>query len=121
MDLGVLPMGDWSMSMTLSMPSKPVIRRCFPGRRRDRYTFCISARSSTSCTSVDFPDPLTPVTQMRSPSGNPTSIRLRLCSRAPSRRSHRPGAGLRLISGVGICRRPVRKAPVNESRSRSSP
>ena len=38
----------------------------------------------TSCTSVDLPDPLTPVTHVISPSGISTSTFFRLCSVAPA-------------------------------------
>ena len=54
-----------------------------------------SAGNSTSCTSVDLPEPLTPVTQTRRPSGIATSMFLRLCSAAPSRRSDAGGAARR--------------------------
>jgi hypothetical protein len=33
-DLGVRPIGDWSMSMTLSMRSRPSMRLCLPGTSR---------------------------------------------------------------------------------------
>ena len=100
------PIGDWSMSMTLSISSQPTMRRCFPGRSRDRYTFCISARSSTSCTSVDLPEPETPVTATNSPSGIATSMFLRLCSLAPRIFSQR-SLGARRICGVGMTRRGI--------------
>src|SRR6478735_794293 len=48
------------MSITLSICSQPTIFLCLPGSSRDRYTFCISARSRTSWTNVDFPDPFQP-------------------------------------------------------------
>jgi hypothetical protein len=50
-----------------------------------------SAGYSTSCTSVDLPEPDTPVTQTRRCSGISTSMFFRLCSRAPasSRRASR--------------------------------
>ncbi|MGH2168232.1 hypothetical protein ACQ1Z1_14235, partial [Enterococcus faecalis] len=61
-------------------------------------------------TSVDFPLPLTPVTAVSTPSGNLTSIFLRLFSRAPfiiieSRH-------LRLEAGTGMESRPVRNSAV---------
>ncbi len=48
-----------------------------------------------------MPEPLTPVTQVRTPSGISTSIPLRLCSAAPRMRSFWP-AGLRRAAGSGI-------------------
>ena len=42
-------------------------------------------------TSVDLPEPETPVTATNSPSGNVTSMSRRLCSRAPRTVSSRPG------------------------------
>ena len=44
LDRGVRPIGDWSMSITLSRCSMPSTRLCRPGGILDRYTFCISAR-----------------------------------------------------------------------------
>ena len=35
-DRGVRPIGDWSMSITLSTCSHPVMRLCLPGSRRER-------------------------------------------------------------------------------------
>ena len=56
------------MSITLSTCSQPgeplVLARAAAA---SRYTFCASARSRTSWTSVDFPEPLTPVTQTNRP------------------------------------------------------
>ena len=46
----------------------------------------------TSCTSVDLPDPLTPVTQVSAFSGIATSTFFRLCSVAPSNAQPLAGA-----------------------------
>jgi hypothetical protein len=43
-----------------------------------------------SLTSVDFPEPLTPVTATKQPSGTSRSTPLRLCSRAFSTRIDAP-------------------------------
>ena len=73
-------MGDWSMSITLSRYSVPVIFSWSPGtffaplRWVTRYFFRISF------TSEDLPEPETPVTLMNFPRGNSTSIFLRLFS-----------------------------------------
>ena len=80
---GVRPMGDWSMSMTLSKCSSPSIRSWAPGRVGRRLSRPESAFSSVSLTSVLFPEPDTPVTQVRAPTGKPTSMPRRLfCARA---------------------------------------
>ena len=54
-----------------------------------------------SFTSVDFPDPDTPVTATRQPSGISTSMFLRLCSRAP-RTANQSSPGSLLIWGTGM-------------------
>ena len=119
-DRGVRPIGDWSMSITLSICSHPTSCLCFPGRSRERYTFCISARSRTSCTSVDLPEPLTPVTQTKSPSGISTIDVLQVVlARAEHRSRRSPGA--RRTCGVGITRRPERNAPVSDASHSSNP
>src|SRR5436190_17903481 len=60
LDRGVLPMGDWSISMTLSMCSMPSMLLCAPGRSLDLYIACDNLRDSISCTSVELPEPDTP-------------------------------------------------------------
>ena len=74
-----------------------------------------------SLTSVDFPDPDTPVTAMKHPSGNATSTFFRLCSLAPL---HHDLAGTSTAcaatAGTGIAARPVRYAPVSDSGLASS-
>jgi len=60
-----------------------------------------------SLTSVDLPDPLTPVTAVSTPSGIVTSMFFRLFSRAPRITSSPLSAGRRAC-GVGIERWPVR-------------
>ncbi len=56
-----------------------------------------------SFTSVDFPLPLTPVTVTKHPSGNPTSMPSRLCSRASRTTSH-ASPGARRRSGTSMVR-----------------
>ena len=84
LDRGVRPIGDWSTEMILSSCSSPVIRLCAPARCRLRCRWLETALSSTSLTSVDLPEPDTPVTLHSTPSGNFTSIVCRLFSAAPS-------------------------------------
>jgi hypothetical protein len=59
-----------------------------------------------SLTSVDLPEPLTPVTATSCPSGKLTVTSRRLCSRAPTTLSSRPGVRGRRTSGTAIDRRP---------------
>ena len=80
---GVRPIGDWSMLMILSTWSSPLMRRCAPGRCFARWSRFATALNSTSLTSVDLPDPDTPVTEQNTPSGTFTSMSLRLCCDAP--------------------------------------
>ncbi len=74
-----------------------------------------------SLTSVDLPDPETPVTATNRPSGNETSMSRRLLALAPWTVSSRPTVRGRRISGTGISRRPERYWPVIESRWFSRP
>ena len=69
-----------------------------------------------SLTRVDLPEPETPVTAQKTPSGKLTSTLRRLCSLAPCTVSSRPLVRGRRISGTGISRRPERYWPVIESR-----
>ena len=55
-----------------------------PGRWRARCRRLATALNSTSLTSVDLPDPDTPVTAQNTPSGTFTSMSRRLCCAAPS-------------------------------------
>ena len=71
-------------------------------------------------TSVDFPEPDTPVTATSRPRGNSTSTSCRLCSRAPSTVSTSPLPGRR-TAGTGIDLAPERYWPVSESGLDSSP
>ena len=66
-----------------------------------------------SLTIVDLPEPDTPVTATRLPSGKPTLTSCRLCSRAPTTVTWRPSCGRR-TSGVGISLRPERYSPVTD-------
>ena len=55
-----------------------------------------------SLTSVDLPEPETPVTEVSTPSGNDTSISRRLCSRAPTTVSWRLRSTGRRIAGTSM-------------------
>ena len=68
-----------------------------------------------SLTNVDFPEPLTPVTETKTPSGTSTSISLRLFSFAPLTTSLRLGSIGRRSFGISMDLRPDRYAPVIDS------
>ena len=70
MDRGVRPIGDWSTPTTLSTRSSPVTRVCRPGIIRAPLIRFASTACRMSLTSVDLPDPDTPVTAISVPSGN---------------------------------------------------
>ena len=72
-----------------------------------------------SLTRVDFPEPETPVTAVITPSGNRTSMFLRLCSRAPRTTSALPEPVRRRV-GIGISRSPERYFAVSDSGKRMS-
>ena len=65
--------------------------------------------------SVDLPEPETPVTQVKAPSGKLTSMSCRLCCVAPRTVNH--SSGRRRWPGRAMTRRPARKSPVSESGS----
>jgi hypothetical protein len=66
-----------------------------------------------SLTSVDFPEPLTPVTAMKTPSGMVTSRFLRLFCRAPRMTSLFSPIGRR-IAGTSIAASPRRYFAVSD-------
>ena len=86
LERGVRPMGDWSMLITLSSSSSPVISLHRPAFSRLRYRRWPRTLYRVSMTSVDFPEPDTPVTQVITPSGIATSTFFRLFSDAPMMR-----------------------------------
>ena len=73
-----------------------------------------------SLTSVDLPEPETPVTATNRPSGNATSTSRRLLADAPLTVTSWPRVRLRRCAGSGISLRPVRYAPVSDSSLASS-
>ena len=75
---GVLPIGDWSMSITLSKYSTPSARVYFPNACFDPLCVLASMGYTISLTKLDFPLPDTPVTAVINPTGNFTSIFFKL-------------------------------------------
>ena len=121
---GVRPIGDWSITIALSISSIPLIVLCWPGRSFEWYSFRKSARRRIVSTSVLFPLPDTPVTQMKRPRGNFTVRSARLFSAAP-RTSSQPDSGRWRDEGTAIPARPVRYRAVSDrglaSRSSTEP
>ena len=115
---GVRPIGFWSISITLSKTSIPSTPACAPGLTRARLSRFASALKTISFTSVDLPEPETPVTQMNLPTGNSTSMSLRLCCAAPRTRNEPRSSSRR--SGTAIARVPERNCPVTDFLFRST-
>ena len=113
-DRGVRPIGAWSTSTASVMNSTPSSFLKAPIRFSEPPFARLIAAYSTSWTSVDFPDPLTPVTVVNTPSGIVMSMFFRLLARAPRMTMSPLSAGRRLF-GTGIDRAPVRYAPVRDS------
>ena len=99
-------MGDWSMTIILSMCSMPSMASWAPGCLWEPCSSLDIALWRISSTRVDLPDPDTPVTEMKMPRGKSTSMRLRLCSLAPRTVMTLPLPFLR-SSGTGMDMRPV--------------
>ena len=111
---GVRPMGDWSISITLSRYSMPSIPSCLPARVFAPFNSFASLLYIISFTSELLPEPDTPVIQVNVPSGIFTSMPFRLFSRAPfiSRKLPFP---VRRFSGSSIFFTPDKYWPVIES------
>jgi len=67
-------MGRWSMSMTLSRCSSPLIVSQGAGVWRAPFNFIDAVLNRVSMVSVDLPPPETPVTQTNLPSGKSAVI-----------------------------------------------
>src|SRR5258706_15414717 len=80
---GVLPIGDWSISITLSMFSNPLMLLYSWGAALELYTCFERIGYRVSLISVDFPLPLTPVTTINFPSGKSAFTLFRLFPFAP--------------------------------------
>ena len=83
LDLGVLPMGDWSTSISLFIFSIPLIllkgKNCF----LELYSSFFRYVDRVPCINDDFPLPDTPVTQTIHPRGIDKSTFLKLFPIAP--------------------------------------
>src|SRR5450432_1940058 len=101
------------MSMTLSTCWRPSSATNGSAAGLDPWSFWANARNSVSMTSVDFPEPETPVTQVRRPIGNDTDRSRRLWPVA-LRRVRLRAADERRCLGTAMDLRPDRYAPVND-------
>ena len=104
-------MGLWSMFTTLSRYSMPSIRSHLPGRTFIRISSAPKRLNSTSFTRELLPLPDTPVTTVKVPSGNSTSMWRRLFSAAPTTFKILPLPGRRTV-GTSIFFLPERYWPV---------
>jgi len=69
-DLGVRPIGDWSMFIILSIFPIPSISLCFPGFSFEPFISLASPLYKISFISVLLPEPETPVIQVNNPKWN---------------------------------------------------
>ena len=114
LDLGVLPIGDWSIFIILSILSIPTTSLHLPGFSLEPFNCFVIVLYSISFTNVLFPDPETPVTQLNTPSGNLTLIFFKLCSVAPLTSMDLPFTVFLLFFGTGIFFLPLKYCPVIE-------
>ncbi len=94
-------MGDWSITMALSICSIPSMASCRPGVASALCIVLSSAGASVSVTSEDLPLPETPVTPIMQPSGNAASMSWRLFCLTDLKVSHLSSGVLR-SPGTGI-------------------
>jgi hypothetical protein len=111
-DRGVRPIGDWSMSMTLSKCSSPSIRSCGAGASEALCSRRAAALYSVSTVKVDLPPPDTPVMQVKVPTGISPVTPFRLLPVAPMTFSTFFLEIGRRSSGTSISRTPDRYWPV---------
>ena len=110
---GVLPIGLWLITITLSISWPVKISSCDPALSRELCNFCISPRYKISYIRVDLPLPDTPVTSVSTPVGIATSIFLRLFSLHPFSWIHLLDS--LLTAGVSIVNCRDRYCPVKDS------
>ena len=113
LERGVLPIGDWSIFMILSIFSMPFISLCLPGFPFIVYNLLAKPLYNISFTKVDFPEPETPVTTVNTPNGNFTFIFFKLFSLAPTTSIKLPLPFLRSF-GTGIYFLRLKYCPVIE-------
>ena len=112
---GVLPIGDWSILIILSIFSSPLISLHFPGFSDEPFSSFAIVLYNTSFTSVDFPEPETPVTHVNTPNGNFTLIFFKLFSVAFFTSIAFDFTIFLLFLGTSIFFLPLKYWPVTES------
>lgn len=83
LERGVLPIGLWFISIILSIFSYPCISLCLPTGFLLLFIILFNPLYNISLTRVLFPDPDTPVTILKVPSGIEIFIFFKLFSFAP--------------------------------------
>ncbi|MBT9147388.1 MAG: hypothetical protein DDT32_01143 [Syntrophomonadaceae bacterium] len=106
-------MGAWSITIILSICSFPEILSYSPEPTLARCKMRERAFSRVSTMRVDFPEPETPVTQVKTPIGICTFMFFRLFSLAPLTSRNIPFSW-RLKRGTLICNSPFRYFPVRD-------
>src|SRR5690606_22596769 len=114
LDRGVRPIGDWSMSTTLSNRPRPSTERNGGGGCEAPLVPLAATADRVSLIGDDFREQDPPVTTVNSPLGMTRSTSLRLLPLAPSRRSSSLGFGAWRVAGISIRRLPDRYWPVSE-------
>ena len=102
-DLGVLPIGDWSISIILSINSTPLYPlNAFGAFLALLLSVRFKAWNSVCSISVDFPLPDTPVTQVKVPVGILRLTLFKLFPVAPLISTNLPFLANRLVFGISI-------------------
>src|SRR5262245_46263647 len=113
LDRGVRPIGLWSTSTTSEIHLSPDSTTPVSTPGSPAFNAARIASNKQSWTSVDLPEPETPVMQVIMPSGISTSMFLRLCFAALRIRKIL-GPGFRRCLGIGTFNSPLRYLPVSE-------
>ena len=111
LDLGVLPIGAWLISITLSIFSIPLISPYGKGFFSPLKKYLFKIGYNVSLINDDFPLPETPVTQQNKPRGIFKLISFRLFPFAENNSKNLPLPFL-LISGIEISFLPLKKSEV---------
>ena len=113
LERGVLPIGDWSISIILSNWSIPLISSCSPGLTLELLIVWANDLYNTSLTNELLPDPETPVTTVITDNGISTSTSFKLLLFAPFIDILRFVISLR-CSGTSIRFLPLKYWPVKD-------
>src|SRR5262245_51732584 len=97
------PSGDWSITTTLSTCDAPRRLECGAGLGPPCPKRRCSAGANVSLIRLLLPEPLTPVTQQKTPRGNIAETFFKLLAVAPSSAIERVLATRRRCAGTSIC------------------